>query len=157
MRARSSRSTLWFLTYWASHGFAPVPSATAMSYNHAMFKQATVQDISNQRVTKLHGHVIVITRHYPRFLKRNLLHDYVPLLAPPLSLLKEFKAAEAAMGDHDGAFESIAYESKFSIGESGLAALSELANESQTRSIYLVCHCAIGQRCQPRIDSLTCT
>lgn len=117
-----------------------------------MIRQATVEDISKERVTKRHGRIVVVTRYYPRFLKKKLIDDYYGVLAPPKILLHEFKDREAAMdADHDGAFEAIDYESKFVLSEEGLAVLQQLANESKTRPVYLVCHCKLGQRCHREI------
>lgn len=112
-----------------------------------MIKQATVEDISKSRITKLHGHVVVVTRYYPRFLKRPRIHEYVPLLAPLKELLHEFKDAEEKLDDHDRAFEEVDYESKFALSPEGLAELSRLATISHDRDVYLVCHCKVGQTC----------
>jgi len=117
-----------------------------------MIRQASVEDISNERVTKRHGRVVVVTRYYPRFLKKKLIDDYFVVLAPPKELLREFKDKEEKMdADHDGAFEAMHYESKFTLSEEGLAVLQELAEESKKRPIYLVCHCKLGQYCHREI------
>lgn len=112
-----------------------------------MLKQATVEDVAHRRITKLHGKIVVVTQYYPRFLKRNLIHDYVRALAPTRALLTEFKASEKAQGDHDLGFESVDYESKFSLDQAGLAALRELSEAARSGDVYLVCHCRLGQRC----------
>jgi uncharacterized protein YeaO (DUF488 family) len=113
-----------------------------------LIKQATVEDISNSRITKRHGRIVVVTRYYPRFLKRKLVDDYEGVLAPSKALLTEFKKREDEMGDdHDGAFEDISYESKFELSESGIAKLREYAALAATQDVYFVCHCRLGQRC----------
>lgn len=112
-----------------------------------MFKQATIEDIANSRITKLHGHVVVVTRYYPRFLKRNRIHEYLSVLAPAKELLHDFKDAEEIQGDHDKGFESIDYESRFELSEEGLAELARLAGLAKEKVVYLVCHCKIGQCC----------
>jgi uncharacterized protein YeaO (DUF488 family) len=112
-----------------------------------MLKQATVEDISNMRVTKRHGKVVVTTRYYPRFLKRKLVDDYKGVLAPTKALLTEFKAKEEEVGDHDKAFEDVDYESKFTLDEAGEAELRDLSDLARTQDVYLVCHCRLGQRC----------
>jgi uncharacterized protein YeaO (DUF488 family) len=112
-----------------------------------MFKQATVEDIAHNRITKIHGHIVVVTRYYPRFLKRQRIHEYVPVLAPPKELLHDFKKAEEKLGDHDQGFASIDYESRFELGIEGDAELARLAEMAQTTDVYLVCHCKIGQYC----------
>lgn len=113
-----------------------------------MIKQATVEDISNSRITKRHGRIVVTTRYYPRFLKRKLVDDYEGVLAPTKDLLAEFKVREDEMGgDHDGAFADVEYESKFALSESGMAKLREYVTLSETQDVYFVCHCRLGQRC----------
>ncbi|RYZ68647.1 MAG: DUF488 family protein [Proteobacteria bacterium] len=112
-----------------------------------MLKQATVEDISNSRVTKRHGRVVVTTRYYPRFLKKKLVDEYYGGLAPTKELLSEFRTREEVVLDHDQAFADVDYESKFSIDESALAKLQELSDLSRAQDVYLICHCKLGQRC----------
>ena len=112
-----------------------------------MLKQARVEDISKNRITKLHGHIVVVTHFYPRFLKRKFIHEYIHELAPTRALLKEFKNQEELSGDHDAGFSEVDYESKFSLSESGLAELRRLAEQANEKDVYLVCHCTVGQRC----------
>jgi uncharacterized protein YeaO (DUF488 family) len=111
------------------------------------FKQATVEDIANRRITRLHGRVVVVTHYYPRFLKSNMIHEYVKDLAPPRELLTEFNEKKEELGDHNRAFEAIQYEEKFWLSEEGLVELQKLALEAQTGAVYLVCHCKVGLRC----------
>ena len=120
-----------------------------------MLKQATVEDVSNKRITRIHGHVVVVTQYYPRFLRKNLIHEYVRDLAPTRELLKEFKSEERESGDHDEAFDDISYEEKFSFSKEGIEQLKRLAEISIARDVYLVCHCKIGQRCHREILMLT--
>jgi uncharacterized protein YeaO (DUF488 family) len=113
-----------------------------------LIKQATVEDIANSRVTKRHGRIVVVTRYYPRFLKRKLVDEYEGVLAPTKELLTEFKNREEAIGgDHDRAFEDVEYESKFNLSESGFAKLREYVALASTQDVYFVCHCKLGQRC----------
>ena len=112
-----------------------------------MLKQARVEDISKNRITKLHGHIVVVTHYYPRFLKRKLVDEYIKELAPHRELLTDFKNSEKEIGDHDQGFEAMDYESKFTLSESGLAELSRLSSLSSMKDVYLVCHCTVGQRC----------
>jgi uncharacterized protein YeaO (DUF488 family) len=125
-----------------------------------MIKQCTVEDLKNNRVTKQHGQIILITRYYPRFLKKNLFHEYQPCLAPTRELLKEFKNCEKTLFEadprsldaaHNLAFEQMNYESKFTLSEEGLAEidrLSQLSRSSQNGGqVFLACHCPVGIRC----------
>lgn len=112
-----------------------------------MLKQARVEDIAKNRITKLHGHIVVVTHYYPRFLKRKLIDEYIKDLAPTRELLTEFKESEKSSGDHDDSFQKMDYESKFSLSEAGLSELARLSSLSKDKDVYLVCHCAIGQCC----------
>jgi uncharacterized protein YeaO (DUF488 family) len=114
-----------------------------------MLHQATVTDIKNKRVTKLHGTIVVVTRFYPRFLPRNLVNEYFSELAPNKKLLDEFKKMEKNLDDHNQAFEDVDYESKFQISSSGIEILRELA--ASDRPVYLICHCKIGDYCHREI------
>lgn len=112
-----------------------------------MLKQARVEDISKNRITKLHGHIVVVTHYYPRFLKRKLVDEYIRELAPTRDLLTEFKASEKETGDHDQGFEAMDYGSKFTLSESGFSELARLSSVAAEKDVYLVCHCTVGQRC----------
>lgn len=112
-----------------------------------MLKQARVEDISKNRVTKLHGHIVVVTHYYPRFLKRKLIDEYLKVLAPTKDLLSEFKVEEKTSGEHDQSFEEIEYENKFTLSEEGMTELSRLVTLSNEKDVYLVCHCGVGQKC----------
>jgi hypothetical protein len=118
-----------------------------------MIRQATVEDIGNKRITKLHGDIVVVTQYYPRFLKRNLIHEYHRVLAPTRALLSEFKDTERARVDesHDDAFDDVNYEEKFTLSKEGMAVLAAWAERSKERDVYFVCHCRIGQRCHREI------
>lgn len=112
-----------------------------------MIRQASIEQIANRGINKFHGHIVVVTRYYPRFLKKNLMHEYRSELAPTKGLLKEFKAAEKECGNHDEGFIQVDYENKFELDESGLHSLKELSDLSAEKTVYLVCHCKVGQYC----------
>lgn len=76
-----------------------------------------------------------------------MVHEYFASLGPPKTLLQEFKEAEAALNDHDKAFEQIEYESKFNLSPEGHGELARLAEIAKNQRVYLICHCAIGQYC----------
>lgn len=92
-----------------------------------MIRQATVEDIKNKRITRRHGWIVVVTRFYPRYLKRNLIDEYAAWLGPERDLLNEFKARERASQDHDHAFNAINYEAKFTLTTTGVTHLKRLA------------------------------
>jgi len=121
-----------------------------------MIKQCTVEDLKNNRVTKQHGQIVLITRFYPRFLKKNLFHEYQACLAPTRELLKEFKDCEKTLfaADpisldvaHSKGFIEMDYESKFTLSEEGLAQLKRLSQLSTGSAVFLACHCPVGIRC----------
>jgi uncharacterized protein YeaO (DUF488 family) len=116
-----------------------------------MLRQATVKDISNRRITRRHGRIVVVTHYYPRYLKRPLIDEYEKRLAPTRELLEEFKSKEEAIGDHDQAFELVDYEKQFILSAGGLSELQRLAEEARGSEIYLVCHCSVGARCHREI------
>lgn len=116
-----------------------------------MLKQATVEDISNNRITKRHGRIIVTTRYYPRFLKKKFVDEYLPILAPTKELLAQFKDLEAELADHDRAFEEVEYEHLFTLDEGARDVLKTLSDLSREQDVYLVCHCKLGQRCHREI------
>jgi uncharacterized protein YeaO (DUF488 family) len=116
-----------------------------------MLRQGTVEDIKNKRITRRHGHLVAVTRFYPRYLKRNLLDEYDINLAPPRELLDEFKNQERASGEHDQAFDDINYEAKFTLTAEGIASLNRLTMLSQDHDVYLICHCKVGTRCHREI------
>jgi uncharacterized protein YeaO (DUF488 family) len=115
-----------------------------------MLKQASVEDIAQRRITKLHGQIVVVTHYYPRFLKRQLIHEYTKILAPSRELLSEFKTAEALCG-HEEAFAQVGYEEKFQLISGAAEVLGEMANLAFSRDVYLVCHCKVGTRCHREI------
>jgi uncharacterized protein YeaO (DUF488 family) len=116
-----------------------------------MLRQATVEDISNRRITRRHGRIVVVTHYYPRYLRKPLIDEYEKRLAPTRELLEEFKSKEEETGDHDLAFDLVDYESRFTLSDAGLSELHRLAEKARASEIYLVCHCAIGTRCHREI------
>lgn len=116
-----------------------------------MIKQATVEDIKANRVTKRHGYIAVVTHYYPRYLKKKLIDEFNPSLAPSRDLLKEFKEKEHEIDDHNRAFDLIEYEEKFSLTTFGIDELRRISEVSHERDVYLVCFCQVGQRCHREI------
>jgi uncharacterized protein YeaO (DUF488 family) len=112
-----------------------------------MLKQASVADLRSGRVTRRDGHVVIVMRHYPRGLPRELRDEYVRALAPDEVLFREFKARARALGDHERAFADVDYERRFRLGAAGLRELERLSELSRTRDVYLVCQCRVGDSC----------
>ncbi len=111
-----------------------------------LLKQASVQQLRQQVVTRTQGYVSVCMAFYPRGVKRELMDDYRPDLAPDRELFKEWKEFERQVG-HDKAFELSRYESRFQLSAIGLYHLKKYSELSQTQDVFLVCQCTIGERC----------
>ena len=112
-----------------------------------MLKQASIADLKLSGLDKNNNHLVVVTRYYPRYLKKSAIHEYLGSLAPPKELLHEFKAAEKERHDHDEGFTGIDYERKFDLSPEGYADLHRLSERSQGQSVYLICHCSRDQYC----------
>jgi uncharacterized protein YeaO (DUF488 family) len=120
-----------------------------------MLKQASVADLRSGAVTRRDGHVVIVMRHYPRGVARELRDEYVRALAPDEVLFREFKARQRALGDHDRAFAEVSYEQRFRLHDVGLRELGRLCELSRTRDVYLVCQCRVGEFCHRELLLLT--
>ncbi len=112
-----------------------------------MLYRAPVREVKLGRVSRRYGRVVVVMRHYPRFLPKENVDEYCRSLAPELALFTEFKARERALGDHDRAFAEVNYPARFDLVPAGWVDLERLAHESRQRSVYLICQCELDQRC----------
>ena len=113
-----------------------------------MLKQACVADVLKGRITREDGHLAVVTRYYPRGLKRDLIDDFECMLAPGKDLLDEFhdKVRELG-GDHHAGFLAMGYPKKFFLDERGWEELGRYADLSREGDVYLICHCGLEERC----------
>lgn len=84
---------------------------------------------------------------YPRFLKREMVDEYLHSLAPPRDLFTEFKAKDRELKDHDKAFLAVAYESRFGINEKGILELARLSEISSGKDVFLLCQCLATEKC----------
>jgi len=112
-----------------------------------MLYRASIQDIKQGRVNVRYGYVVVIMQHYPRFLKKEAIHEYLRVLAPDRELFSEFKALDRAKKDHNAAFAEIRYEERFQIVDAAKEELGRLAEMAAARDVYLACQCASLDRC----------
>ena len=112
-----------------------------------MLRQASLQELKDHVVTKRHGHLVMATRYYPRFLSRHDIHEYRSVLGPEKELLDHFKKLDKTLNDHNLAFERAGYEEKFNLSIAGAAELERLARLSLDQEVYLICHCERGQKC----------
>lgn len=112
-----------------------------------MLRQASTADLTAGRVTRKGGLVVVTMRTYPRQITKAMRDEYIVDLSPDPALFRAFKDAERRLFDHDGAFGQVGYEARFYLGSSGVSELSRLARIAGERDVYLICQCAVGQRC----------
>ncbi|HEX4925864.1 MAG TPA: DUF488 family protein, partial [Bdellovibrionales bacterium] len=104
-------------------------------------------DIFSGKVTREDGHIVVVMRHYPRFLRREYRDEYVYALAPPRLLFEHFRLIKTETLDHAYAFKTVKYENEFWLEPEGLAALKRLAKRSEREDVFLVCQCTVGEHC----------
>ena len=113
----------------------------------ALLYRASVQDVRQGNPSRKRGCLVVVMQFYPRFLTREKVDEYVRGLAPDKALFTEFKSQERASADHDGAFEAVDYQNRFDLVPAGWSELQRLSDHSKTRDTFLICQCALHQRC----------
>ena len=119
-----------------------------MRWYHAyMLYRASVLDVKQGRVSTRYGYLVVVMQHYPRFVKKDLIHEYLRVLAPEKGLFTEFKALARQVKDHNRAFAEINYEQRFEISLDGRDELARLGEMAASRDVYLICQCASLERC----------
>jgi uncharacterized protein YeaO (DUF488 family) len=112
-----------------------------------MLRRASVSDVENGRVSREKSYLIVVMRFYPRFLKRDLVDEYVRALAPPAELFTEFKAKDRKLANHNQAFYLVKYEDRFDLSAEGRERLLEVVNLGKERDVVLICQCRDFDRC----------
>lgn len=116
-----------------------------------MLYEGSVADLKNGKLTKSEGHLAICMRYYPRFVRRELSHEYLRSLAPSDDLFKDFRAEIVRSGEHDGSFERVHYESRFELSQKGLKDLQRLAELSGRQRVFILCHCDRGRRCHRQL------
>ena len=111
-----------------------------------MLRQASAKEIRSGEVDRRDGHIAIVMCFYPRGLRRELRDEYIRRLAPDEPLFREWKAIELKAG-HDAAFRLTRYEKRFHLGPEALEDLKRLSALAKVKDVYLVCQCAIGERC----------
>lgn len=104
-------------------------------------------DVQTGKVNRDQHYIVVVMRFYPRFLKKEMIDEYVHDLAPPAELFAEFKAKDRQMKNHNSAFYVVKYESRFDLSLQGRAKLKEFAELSREREVVLICQCKDFDRC----------
>lgn len=113
-----------------------------------MLRQGPLADLRSNRIDRAKTRVVVAMRHYPRGLRRELVDEYRPELAPDPELFRAFRAAkEAAAGDHDAAFAAVRYEERFRLTVIGAAELERLARAARAGDVILLCQCSPEEHC----------
>ncbi len=111
-----------------------------------MIAQASVAQIRRGEISPSDGYVVIAMCFFPRGLKRELRNESRSNLAPDRALFKEWQKFEQEFG-HDLAFAKSNYEQRFQLDDSAKYDLRRLTELSRTKNVYLVCQCAVGERC----------
>lgn len=112
-----------------------------------MLYRAAVQDVKSGRISRRYGHLVVVMQHYPRFLRSELVDEYLRELAPERGLFSEFKAKDRELKDHEVAFDQVSYEKRFWLSPKGWEELERLSGMARERDIFLICQCRPLERC----------
>jgi uncharacterized protein YeaO (DUF488 family) len=112
-----------------------------------MLRRASVSDVKNGKISTEKSYLIVVMRFYPRFLKRDLVDEYVRALSPSAELFSRFKAKDRELANHNSAFYLVKYEERFDLSAEGREKLRELAKLSLEREVVLICQCRDFDRC----------
>jgi uncharacterized protein YeaO (DUF488 family) len=112
-----------------------------------LLKQASIAEVKDGLIQRGANYIVVTMRFYPRFLPKELRHEFICDLAPQKQLLLEFNAAQKRLDDHNSAFAAVDYEQRFTLNAAALAHLERLSELSKTKEVYLACICSVGQRC----------
>jgi uncharacterized protein YeaO (DUF488 family) len=109
-----------------------------------MLKQASVGQIRNGEVSRDDGYIVLAMCFFPRGFKRELRDEYLHDLAPDRVLFKEWLAYSREFG-HEEAFKKSDYENRFQLNGKARYDLRRLTEK--VGDVYLVCQCAVGERC----------
>ena len=112
-----------------------------------MLYRAPVADLKSGRIARRYSYTVVVMQHYPRFLPKEMVDEYLHCLAPERGLFSEFKALDRETKDHDAAFAAVRYEERFAVGPEGAEALGRLSQLSRERDVFLLCQCKTLERC----------
>jgi uncharacterized protein YeaO (DUF488 family) len=113
-----------------------------------MLHQVCLEDIRSGKISRKNGHIAVTMHHYPRGVKRELMDEYISLLAPDEDLLKDFLHHKKDLAEsHNAAFETSHYQSRFGLSVRAVTELQRLSEMSKRRDVYIVCQCESGERC----------
>lgn len=112
-----------------------------------MLYRAPVLDLKSGRVSRRLSYTVVVMQFYPRFLKKEMVDEYLHSLAPPLELFAEFKALDRELKDHDRAFREVRYEERFAVGNEGADDLRRISELAKDRDVILFCQCGTLERC----------
>lgn len=122
---------------------------------HPMLYRASVYDVKDGRISRRYGYLVIVMQFYPRFIRKEMIDEYVHDLAPARELLTEFKALDRKLKDHDRAFGEVQYEERFGVSDVGLGHLERLSEQAKTRDVFLICQCGPRERCHADLLLLT--
>lgn len=112
-----------------------------------MLYRASTKDVKDGRLSRRYGYLVVVMQYYPRFLKKEMVDEYVNALAPDRALFTEFKARSREIEDHDRAFQEVSYEDRFQVSAEGMGQLERLSQMAAERDVFLICQCQSLEHC----------
>jgi uncharacterized protein YeaO (DUF488 family) len=112
-----------------------------------MLYRAPVKALTSGTLSRRYSYTVVVMQYYPRYLKKEMVDEYLHDLAPPRELFTEFKKRDRETKNHDLAFQEVRYEERFVISDEGRAQLERLSQLSQERDVFLLCQCLANERC----------
>jgi len=120
-----------------------------------MLARYPVKELQTGTLSRRYAYTVVVMQHYPRFVRKELVDEYLRCLAPDKPLFTEFKTLEREIKDHDLAFQTVSYQQRFWVSDAGREALERLSALATLRPVYLLCQCAALQRCHADLLLLT--
>ena len=119
-----------------------------------MLRQASVRQLREGAISRAKAHIAICMCLHPRGMPGELRDEFLSILAPDRNLFRDWKSREAKVG-HEAAFRETNYEERFQLPPEALVELRRLIGLSREKIVYLVCQCAVGERCHREILLLT--
>jgi uncharacterized protein YeaO (DUF488 family) len=112
-----------------------------------VLQRASVAEVKAGGVSKADAHLVVTMRVYPRFLSKDLIHEYAKVLAPEAGLFGRYRDLKKRLGQQDQAFHQAHYEQEFALSADGMSELERLATLSSKEPVRMICQCDRKERC----------
>lgn len=112
-----------------------------------MLYRFPVKEIKSGSIKRGRNHLVIVMQHYPRFISKTLIDEYLHSLAPERDLFAEFKVKDRELKNHDLAFDEVQYEKRFSLTSPGKEDLERLCETAQSKEVLLFCQCHLNEKC----------